>query len=244
MAHLRVQDYLPSKCSVIFFFTLESKLHDLWSQLPAVWQNQLSEIKDDLSRISSQLDESLALGLVNPQTELIFRALEMKPDDVTVVIIGQDPYPDPELAIGRAFAVPRSVTKLPPSLRNIFAEVASDTGVLSSAEPDLQLWADQGVMLLNRTFTTISGQRNSHVGIGWDAVSREIVRAIRKVNDEVVGVLWGADARALASEFKPQRIVMSAHPSPLSAYRGFMGSKPFTRVNGLLDEVGRQGITW
>ena len=218
---------------------------DLWGQVPVDWQVLMGSTKEALSQISKQLENEIANGLsINPVPEKIFRALEVKPTDVKAIIIGQDPYPDSAFALGRAFGVPNEVTKLPASLRNIFKEVESDLGERSAANPDLQEWSDQGVLLLNKSLTTTAGIRNSHTHFNWEIVTRNIVRAVTRVNPEVVAILWGADAQQFADEFASNQVISSAHPSPLSAHRGFVGSKPFSRANEMLVRQGKEPIAW
>ena len=220
-------------------------MSDLWEAVPAEWQSSLQSVRGEIARLSELLAEEHFNGRsFNPRFDQIFRALEIEPAQVRVVLLGQDPYPDPNFAIGRSFAVPNTVSKLPPSLRNIFVELSSDFGSERTVGNDLQSWSDQGVLLLNKSLTTATGTRNGHIDFGWESITREVVRSVRRINPEVIGILWGADAQTLKDEFVPNRIITAAHPSPLSAHRGFFGSKPFSQVNALLHESGDRPVNW
>ena len=179
-----------------------------------------------------------------PSFENIFAALKISPSDVSVVVIGQDPYPTPSHAIGLAFAVPSQTSPLPGSLRNIFKEVATDTGSTSTADASLGAWVAQGVLLLNTSLTTESGIRAAHSSWPWEPVVRAIIAHVVEVNPLVVGLLFGNHAKKFGELFDSNSIVSSAHPSPLSASRGFLGSKPFTRVNEVLTRNGKSVIVW
>lgn len=169
----------------------------------------------------------------------VFRALQLPLPDVRVVIVGQDPYPTPGHAHGLAFSVPADVKPLPRSLNNIFAELRDDLGG-QPANGDLTSWVDQGVLLLNRVLTVRAGKPASHRGRGWEIFTEAILRATRPA----VVVLWGNDAQRARSFFTGAEVVASAHPSPLSARRGFFGSRPFSRVNTVLLAKGEQPIHW
>ena len=181
---------------------------------------------------------------VVPSFENIFAALKISPSDVSVVVIGQDPYPTPSHAIGLAFAIPSQTKPLPGSLRNIFKEVAADTGSTSTADASLGAWVDQGVLLLNTSLTTESGIRAAHSSWPWEPVVRAIIAHVVEVNPLVVGLLFGNHAKKFRELFDPNSIVSSTHPSPLSASRGFLGSMPFTRVNEILMRNGKSVIVW
>ena len=177
------------------------------------------------------------------------RALELTPlDRVKVVILGQDPYHGPGQAMGLAFSVPDGV-KVPPSLRNIYKELANDLGVEMPASGDLTGWARQGVLLLNNTLTVEDGRAGSHAGRGWDAVTDACVAAVAAREVPSVFILWGSHAQAKAKRIDGLResrhlVIESPHPSPLSAHRGFFGSQPFSRTNAFLEERGRGAIDW
>jgi uracil-DNA glycosylase len=156
------------------------------------------------------------------------------------VIVGQDPYPTPGNAMGLAFSTPPSVKKIPQSLKNIFAELENDQGIAPPTTGDLSHWSSAGVLLLNRILTTRQGESNAHTDIGWQRITDHIATELGK--RDVVAVLWGKQAQELSGFFRHK--VESVHPSPLSAYRGFFGSKPFTQVNQLLISQGREPIDW
>lgn len=177
---------------------------------------------------------------LTPARELVFSAFEQPLDRVRVVIIGQDPYPTRGYANGLAFSVDSNIKKLPASLKNIFREYSDDLNFPEPTTGDLAAWSSQGVLLLNRSLTTTVGQPGAHAKLGW----REITNAIAKELGErnVIAVLWGSHAQELAPYFNER--IESVHPSPLSAYRGFFGSKPFSQVNKILVGRGEQPIDW
>lgn len=169
----------------------------------------------------------------------VFRALSLPLPEVRVVIVGQDPYPTPGHAHGLAFSVPNHVQPLPKSLANIFSELRSDVGGAPESG-DLTPWVDQGVLLLNRVLTVRAGNPGSHRGRGWETFTEAVLRATAPV----AVVLWGNDAQTARSFFPRAEILASPHPSPLSAHRGFFGSRPFSRVNEALLAKGEQPIRW
>ncbi|MBK5237528.1 MAG: uracil-DNA glycosylase, partial [Actinomycetales bacterium] len=179
----------------------------------------------------------------------IMRAFRMPVDAVRVLIVGQDPYPTPGNAVGLAFAVEEHVRPLPRSLSNIFAELERDTACVQPRHGNLAGWTEQGVLLLNRVLTVRAGEAGSHRGRGWEAVTELAIRVV--VNRvlasrpiPLVAVLWGKQAASPRPLLGETPIIESAHPSPLSARRGFFGSRPFTRVNELLIEQGSEPIDW
>ena len=178
---------------------------------------------------------------VYPPEDRLFEALRLTPPErVRCVILGQDPYHEPEQAMGLAFSVPEGVA-LPPSLRNIYKELESDLGVVRSGG-DLSDWAEQGVLLLNATLSVERGKANSHAAFGWQKLTDAIILAAAALPQRPVFVLWGGFAGKKAALLpEDSRVLLSAHPSPLSAYRGFFGSKPFSKVNALL---GENAIRW
>lgn len=219
-------------------------LMQLWHLLTPDWQDALQKVQSDIAYISSKLENVTA---VNPAKEKIFSALGQSPKDFRVVLVGQDPYPDPKQAMGLAFSIPDNFKQIPQSLRNIQKEFEADLGI--AGPNDLTLWKNSGVLLLNRILTCESGKSLSHKSFGWQQVTSEIVRAIVVENPNTVGVLWGKSAQELTEMFKPDLIVSSVHPSPLSANRtlgedAFFGSKPFSRVNDLLVNSNQQPINW
>lgn len=169
----------------------------------------------------------------------VFRALSAPREDVQVVIVGQDPYPTPGHAHGLAFSVPTQVRPLPKSLANIFSELEDDLGG-RPATGDLSGWANQGVLLLNRVLTVRAGSPGSHRGRGWETFTEAVLRATRPA----VALLWGNDAQTASSFLHGAKIIASPHPSPLSAHRGFFGSRPFSRTNDALLATGMQPIRW
>lgn len=174
----------------------------------------------------------------------VFRAFQYPLADVRVLIVGQDPYPTPGHPIGLSFAVERHVRPLPRSLNNIYRELADDVGVAPPAHGDLTSWSEQGVMLLNRVLTVRPGEPGSHRGRGWERVTDAAISALVDRQKPLVGVLWGAQARALMPLLGDTPVVSSAHPSPLSASRGFFGSRPFSMTNKLLSMQGADPIDW
>ena len=177
------------------------------------------------------------------------KALELTPlDEVKVVILGQDPYHGPGQAMGLCFSVPEGV-KIPPSLVNIYKELAADLGVARADHGDLSKWARQGVLLLNDTLTVEAAKAGSHSKRGWDAVTDACVAAVAARDEPSVFILWGSHAQAKAKRIAglregPHCVIESPHPSPLSAHRGFFGSKPFSRTNAFLSDHGREAIDW
>ena len=164
--------------------------------------------------------------------------------DVRVLITGQDPYPTPGHAIGLSFAVDRDVRPLPRSLGNIYRERHTDLGIPPAPHGDLTAWSDQGVLLLNRVLTVAPGAPASHRGWGWEKITELAIRALIARQQPLVAVLWGRDAAGLKPLLGGTPIIESAHPSPLSASRGFFGSRPFSRANALLEQQGAQPVDW
>lgn len=186
-------------------------------------------------------------GVAYPLPADRYRALELlAPDDVNVVILGQDPYHGEGEAHGLAFSVPEGV-KMPPSLRNIFRELAADIKVPPPAATDLTRWAKQGVLLLNTALTVAPGSPGSHANNGWKRVTDAIIMALANSDKPRVFVLWGKHAqskRELIPLNRSHLVIESSHPSPLSVYRGFIGSRPFSQINSWLVEQGRPEIDW
>lgn len=200
------------------------------------WVPVLEPFRLDIKNIYDQL----SFETVTPDRESIFRAFLQPISEIRCVIIGQDPYPTRGHAHGLAFSTDASVKPLPKSLHNIFVERESDLGLKAPSHGDLTAWASQGVMLLNRVLTTEIGVANAHTKIGWQKITEGVARELGARN--VVAILWGKQAQELAGLFEYR--IESAHPSPLSSYRGFFGSKPFSRVNEFLREQGKAEISW
>ena len=183
---------------------------------------------------------------VFPPMHDIFNALKYTAyKDTKVVILGQDPYHEQGQAHGLSFSVKRGI-KIPPSLVNIYKELSTDIGMKIPTHGELTSWARQGVLLLNATLTVREGQANSHKDIGWAIFTDEIIKRLAKSNEPIVFILWGANARSKKKYITKQNhlIIESAHPSPLSAYNGFFGSKPFSRANSFLVANGKSPINW
>jgi len=200
------------------------------------WKSILEPFSDEISRILKSLDDSV----LTPSREQIFAALDLPLSEVKCVIVGQDPYPTAGNAHGLAFSISRNVKKIPASLQNVLKELQSDLGFEIPDSGNLEKWRDQGVLLLNRVLTTEVGRSNAHNDLGWQAITEAIAEAAAAQG--AVAILWGREAEKLAPLFKDS--ITSVHPSPLSAYRGFFGSKPFSRVNEILISNGRAPIDW
>jgi uracil-DNA glycosylase len=212
-------------------------LAQLFEQLHSDWREVLQPQRD----LINQLEKKLVGVDIAPNFPDVFRSLTHSIESTRVVIFGQDPYPSKGHAHGLAFSVNNSVSPLPPSLRNIFAELTTDCGV-SRTNGDLSDWFDQGVLLVNRVLTTETGVSLAHSGFGWQKVTDAVAHELGK--HDVVAILWGKSAGELSRYFRPGWCIESVHPSPLSAYRGFFGSKPFSRCNEILNCKGKNAIVW
>ncbi|WP_028660508.1 uracil-DNA glycosylase [Nocardioides insulae] len=209
------------------------------------WAKALAPVEDRIARMGGFLREELAAGRAYlPAGDHIFRAFQRPLAEVRVLVVGQDPYPTPGHPIGLSFAVESHVRPLPASLRNIYAELASDLGLVPPEHGDLTAWADQGVMLLNRVLTVQPGAPASHRGRGWEEVTQCAIEALVRRGGPLAAILWGRDAQSLKPMLAGVPWVESAHPSPLSARRGFFGSRPFSRVNRLLLDQGGAPVDW
>lgn len=209
------------------------------------WIAALAPVAHALDALEHALAEERAAGHeILPPPERILRAFERPLDTVRVLIVGQDPYPTPGHAVGLSFAVEREVRPVPRSLRNIYTELESDVGATPADHGDLTAWADQGVILLNRVLTVRAGDAGSHARLGWEAITDHAIRTLVARDQPLVAVLWGRQAQSLKPLLGPTPIVESAHPSPLSARRGFFGSQPFSQVNQLLIAQGGKPIDW
>ncbi|MGI8645528.1 MAG: uracil-DNA glycosylase [Nocardioides sp.] len=209
------------------------------------WAAALAPVDQRIAALGEFLRAELAAGRhYLPQGDHILRAFERPLADVRVLVVGQDPYPNPGHPIGLSFAVAREVRPLPGSLRNIYAELRTDVGVEPPAHGDLTAWTEQGVMLLNRVLTVQPGAPASHRGRGWEEVTECAIAAVVARGGPVAAILWGRDAQSLKGLLGPVPWVESVHPSPLSAAGGFFGSRPFSRINRLLAEQGATPVDW
>lgn len=209
------------------------------------WAEALAPVAEPLARLDGMLRAERAAGArVLPADERILAAFERPLGRVRAVIVGQDPYPTPGHAIGLAFATERSLRPLPRSLRNIYRELSDDLGIPPAQHGDLGRWAAGGVLLLNRVLTVRAGSPGSHRALGWEEVTSHAIRALVARRVPLVAMLWGADARRLGPLFGDAPRIESAHPSPLSASRGFFGSRPFSRANAALAALGAEPIDW
>ncbi len=208
------------------------------NQLHPSWAQEMQDLLPLLDEIETVLVDRNFL----PAHENVMRALSLQLDKCKVLIVGQDPYPGADHAMGLSFSVTSQVEKIPATLRNIFKEMASDLQVIQPTNGDLTYLHEQGVVLLNRTLTCDVGVSNSHTDLGWNQITDRCAQVLGQRG--VVAILWGKNAAELGHFFPDEKVVASAHPSPLSAYRGFFGSKPFSRVNEILDRDGKKGIMW
>jgi uracil-DNA glycosylase len=209
------------------------------------WAEALAPVDDDIARMGAFLREEIAAGRgYLPAGTNIMRAFQRPLADVKVLVVGQDPYPTPGHPVGLSFSVAPDVRPLPPSLVNIFKELVDDVGVPVPSRGDLTPWADAGVLLLNRSLTVGPGRANSHRGKGWEPVTECAIQALAKRGGPLAAILWGRDAQTLKPMLGPVPWVESVHPSPLSAHRGFFGSRPFSQVNRLLEEQGGEAVDW
>lgn len=215
----------------------------LSSLIPEQWRPILEPYREKVDDIGVQLQARADAGeRILPDKKFVFRALELSPGDVRVVIVGQDPYPNITDAIGLAFSVSPRTSGLPGSLMNIQKEIMTDIGSTTTADGDLSRWSNQGVLLLNRVLTVTAGESASHANLGWQAITQAIVADCAERG--VIGVLWGNSARELSGLFEKEHLVEGVHPSPLSAHRGFLGSRPFSTINEKLVKRGHQAIAW
>ncbi len=211
----------------------------------AGWAAALEPVAGDIAALGERLRAETAAGRgYLPAGDRVLRAFRRPLDGVRVLIVGQDPYPTPGHAIGLSFAVDAHVRPLPRSLVNIYRELEDDLGIPPAPHGDLSAWSDQGVMLLNRVLTVAPGAPASHRGWGWERVTAHAIRVLVERGGPLVAVLWGKDAEGLRPMLGDTPVVASAHPSPLSARRGFFGSRPFSRVNALLADQGADPVDW
>lgn len=217
----------------------------LRDQLPQAWSSFLGEDTVALLQpIGAALDVAAQQHDIVPAPHHVFRAFSLTPEDVSVIIIGQDPYPTPGHAMGWAFSVPEGVWPLPPTLKNILKELRDDTGVTPPQHGSLSSWHRQGVFLINRHLTTAAGQPGAHHRIGWAAFTDRVVEALAAQSEKRVAILWGKEAQRVAPLLGNTPTISSAHPSPLSAHRGFFGSQPFSLANTYRQSLGLRPIDW
>ncbi len=213
--------------------------------MAADWAEALAPVEPDVARMGDFLRAEIAAGRrYLPAGDRIFRAFARPLSEVRVLVVGQDPYPTPDHPVGLAFSVDPAVRPLPRSLANIFRELVEDTGCAAPVSGDLSAWSAQGVMLLNRVLTVAPGASASHRGKGWEAVTEQAIGALATRGGPRAAILWGRDAQGLKPMLGDVPWVESVHPSPLSASRGFFGSRPFSRTNALLSDQGGPEVDW
>jgi uracil-DNA glycosylase len=209
------------------------------------WAQALAPVDADIAAMGDFLRAEVDAGRTYlPHGDHILRAFSRPLDDVRVLVVGQDPYPTPGHPVGLSFSVAADVSPVPRSLANIFREMQSDLGCDLPRNGDLTPWADRGVLLLNRVLTVTPGIAGSHRGRGWERVTERAITALAERGGPLAAVLWGRDAQSLKPLLGDIPWVESVHPSPLSASRGFFGSRPFTRVNHLLEQQGGSPVDW
>ncbi|RGE24420.1 uracil-DNA glycosylase [Leucobacter sp. wl10] len=213
--------------------------------IAADWAAVLEPMGDRLAELGRFLNAERQAGRrVLPAGDRILAAFQRPLADVRVLIVGQDPYPTPGHPIGLSFATAPEVRPIPRSLQNIYRELQDDLGIPPAPHGDLTAWADHGVMLLNRVLTVRAGAPASHRGEGWEAFTEHAIRALVARGGPLVAVLWGSDARSLGPMLGSTPRIESPHPSPLSASRGFFGSRPFSRANEALRAQGADPVDW
>jgi uracil-DNA glycosylase len=209
------------------------------------WAEAVSSVADQIAVMAKFLSEETRAGCgYLPEGPRVLRAFEKPLADVRVLIVGQDPYPTPGHAVGLAFSADRGVRPIPRSLQNVYRELETDLGILPARHGDLSAWSDEGVMLLNRVLTVSPGASGSHRGRGWEAITTAAIGALVARGGPLVVILWGRDAQSLIPLLGDTAVIASVHPSPLSARRGFFGSKPFSRANASLVAQGAAPIDW
>ncbi|MFT4307722.1 MAG: uracil-DNA glycosylase [Microbacterium sp.] len=213
--------------------------------IDAGWAKALDPVAGDIAAMGDRLRAEVAAGRrYLPAGDRVLRAFARPLSRVKVLIVGQDPYPTPGHPIGLSFAVDAHVRPLPRSLANIYQELRTDLGIPPAPHGDLSAWGDQGVMLLNRVLTVAPGSPGSHRGWGWEKVTEHAIRSLVARGGPLVAILWGRDAANLRPLLGQVPIIESPHPSPLSASRGFFGSRPFSRANALLEQQGAAPVDW
>lgn len=232
---------IPSSPGATLPFAAPATLEEI---MASDWAAALQPVQPQIHQLARRLALEQAAGAhVLPRPDHIMRTFTYPLNHVKVIIVGQDPYPTPGHSVGLAFSVTRQ-TKLPRSLVNIYRELSTDLGAPAPSHGDLSGWADEGVLLLNRVLTVRAGETGSHRKLGWNAVTDAAVRALVARDQPLVAILWGREAQQLKPLLGSTPLVESAHPSPLSASRGFFGSRPFSRANALLAEQGAEPVNW
>lgn len=218
---------------------------DLAARMDPGWRAALAPVAGRIEAMGRFLADEDASGRGHlPAAEHVLRAFERPLARVRVLIVGQDPYPTPGHAVGLSFSVASSTRPIPRSLANIFREYRDDLGHPQPADGDLTAWSDAGVLLLNRVLSVRPGEAGSHRRRGWEEITEQAIRALAARDAPLVAILWGRDAQTLERMLGGCDIVASAHPSPLSASRGFFGSRPFSRANELLARRGAEPVDW
>lgn len=208
------------------------------------WKPVLAEVEEDIHAMGEFLRSENAAGRgYLPAGSDVLRAFHYPFDEVKVVIVGQDPYPTPGHPMGLSFSTQPGVAP-PRSLVNIYRELEDDLGIPGRSDGDLTAWSRQGVALLNRVLTVQPGKAASHRGKGWEKITAHVLQALAAREQPLVAILWGKDAQSAQRELGNTSCICSAHPSPLSAHRGFFGSKPFSRANALLTDMGATPVDW
>ncbi|UTT40356.1 uracil-DNA glycosylase [Glutamicibacter mishrai] len=209
------------------------------------WVPALSGQDGNLRRLALELTKRSSQGeVLLPDPKVMFRALTLPLSEVKVLIIGQDPYPTPGHPNGLAFAANKQLRPLPRSLGNIYKELESDLGISPAPHPDLGPWLQRGVLLLNQALSVAAGKAGSHQKLGWEPILASVFAALNTRDNPPVAILWGNHAQKFDADLGNLPQLRSAHPSPLSASRGFFGSKPFSQANRLLSEQGQEPIDW
>ncbi|MCF8606971.1 uracil-DNA glycosylase [Gordonia sp. HY442] len=217
-------------------------LHEL---LDPGWAQALAPVEEQITAMGEFLRAEIEAGRrYLPAGADVLRAFTHPFDDVRVLIVGQDPYPTPGHAVGLSFSVGADVRPVPRSLQNIYTEYCDDLGYPRPSNGDLTPWAQQGVLLLNRVLTVMPGEPASHRNKGWEIVTECAIKALAARDEPLVAILWGNDARKLVEWMPDVPTIESVHPSPLSASRGFFGSKPFSRANEELLDLGGDPVDW
>ncbi len=228
-----------------------NKIKPLEELMDPDWAKALAPVEPQIRAMGVFLREQIESGHhILPASHNILRAFSIPLKSIKVLIVGQDPYPTPGHPVGLSFCTSPKVRPLPKSLINIYKELVNDLGVSTPQSGDLTPWTKQGVMLLNRCLTVEAGKANSHQGKGWETVTDAAIKALNSRKDEngnpmpLVAILWGRNAQSLAPLLSNATLITSSHPSPLSASRGFFGSKPFSRANSALIKMGASPIDW